>query len=770
MAVACEVAQRDNLNPKLVEPRSPSANVSADARIQTTAAPPITAAARHLQVTVPRPPAVIGLGTSSKDGGGSGLKERERQRIRETERTKCGGAADATRGHLIADVVQLLRCACEPAQRVRGDQAPTHALRPHNAYGHFGWLQPTAPPPQHSSSAAPAAQRTPRRRRAAPQTRRCLHHTDRRARFCGIFLRDGNLARSVRAETALYAREELSCLESALQHVRWLNASRSAVDAACDALRVAEESARFVVAAVGEGVGVNDDEATFPGVHSTCAVCREKEVDGNTEHGRTRNADRERVMDRDGRGALLLRALGANTSQPGAFAAPEPMMHATLATFVDLAEGTVNHVLVVASERAWLRAQTRWAELTRQALAAHKFTAGSGGGDRGFADVDSSRGRGRTRTDVYANNAVNAVNAAAHGSAGYTNTSADESTTKRDSELEDEPSEDEDEMAAVLESSVKEMALGDWARGRILDGVCVDPADVYYGSHVGGLDTLDNPVKAIRPVPWVVSPPPSPPGHATSTAALSTPLPLATRTGPPVPPPPRYTLTEAAHGVHLRGAESVVSLVEEDDGLTARERYWQVEEEGPGAAEREMALVEMLMQYRYNGGGDVGDFSDVEDFEEKEGAGRGKYALGPAPAAWVAGAGRQHFNNEPGYEGGVDDARAHAARGGTPPKQANREARLQHLPAREARLGGARRGGAGCGNGQCGIRPQVCARRRGEQPAPVLHAGDALGRGAVRRGRRGQDPPPRAQQNRRRRGLSSHIIAPTSPTEKAVRD
>lgn len=125
----------------------------------------------------------------------------------------------------------------------------------------------------------------------------------------------------------------------------------AACDAAGDALHVAEESARFVAAAVEEGGGVNEDEATFPGVHSTCRACRaewlwrhalaaagEKELDGDAEHGRARDADRdrERERERDGRGALLLHALGANPAQPGAFAARDPMVRAAHATLVDL--------------------------------------------------------------------------------------------------------------------------------------------------------------------------------------------------------------------------------------------------------------------------------------------------------------------------------------------------------------------------------------------------------------------------------------------------
>ncbi|KAJ7511098.1 hypothetical protein B0H11DRAFT_2268941 [Mycena galericulata] len=530
-------------------------------------------------------------------------------------------------------------------------------LDPHNAFAHFGWLQPPAPAPvpQHSSSAAPAAAPLPVRvspyrhfrtllqvsclpcRINAPKTshglgaaRRiintprlgpiavCREHAERRrTRFCGVCLRDAELARSVRAEAVKYARDDLARAEHALQTARWMNAGRGSMeaaydvrDAAEDAVRVAEEAVKGAagMSGPGEGVGVNEDEATFQGVHATCRACRAEwlwrqalvaagERDADWEGGEEdTEKERERDSDRDGRGMELLRALGANVSQPGYFSPPDPQVRSTLTAFVDLAEGTVNHVLVVAGERGWLRTHTRWAELMGQALAARKFNAGAGGGDRGYAgyattrlvkSADRPRGRGRslspesvddeyafgelgdgqrgrggrTGTEAYANNAANV---AVYASAGYTNTSADEydlldeEYDEDDSELEDELSEDEDEMAAALESSVKELALGDWARGRILDGAWVAPADVYYGVRVGGLDTPENPVKATHPVPWAVSPPPSPPGHATSTATpvLPTPLPAdappTTHPGPPAPSPPTYALAEAAHAAHMR--------------------------------------------------------------------------------------------------------------------------------------------------------------------------------------------------------------------------
>jgi hypothetical protein len=45
----------------------------------------------------------------------------------------------------------------------------------------------------------------------------------------------------------------------------------------------------------------------------------------------------------------------------------------------------------------------------------------------------------------------------------------DDECNEEDSDLEDDEEEDE-EVAVALEMTVKEMAIGDWARGRILDG------------------------------------------------------------------------------------------------------------------------------------------------------------------------------------------------------------------------------------------------------------------------------------------------------------
>lgn len=208
---------------------------------------------------------------------------------------------------------------------------------------------------------------------------------------------------------------------------------------------------------------------------------------------------------------------------------------------------------------------------------------------------------------------------------------------------------------------------------------------------------------------------------------------------------PLVLLLPAEDDTDKCGAEGVVCLVE-DDGLTARERYRRQveEEEGPGAAEREMELLdEMQMQCRYNGYRDIDDFRDLDDFEEEEGAG----------------AGRKHSVDELEPEGRVDDAHAHVARGGTPPKRARTGERdlstVQLVKRGPEELDGEEGDTEPESAGSAPKRARVDTAR---QPAHVQHARHTVGRGVLRRVARTADPPPHAQHHRCRQ-LSSHTIS-----------
>ncbi|KAJ7339248.1 hypothetical protein DFH08DRAFT_251290 [Mycena albidolilacea] len=108
---------------------------------------------------------------------------------------------------------------------------------------------------------------------------------------------------------------------------------------------------------------------------------------------------------------------------------------------------------------------------------------------------------------------------------------------------------------------VKEMALGDWARGRILDGAWLTSADVYFWKQ-GGLENPELGVRAVHLVSWPFRRRPRPPYHF-----FRSPYPRRTSTGPSIPrtpsrpiapPPPTYALTEAAHNAHIKNMRTVL--------------------------------------------------------------------------------------------------------------------------------------------------------------------------------------------------------------------
>lgn len=127
----------------------------------------------------------------------------------------------------------------------------------------------------------------------------------------------------------------------------------------------------------------------------------------------------------------------------------------TVDTFIECAEGTISEVLNVAQEKYWLRKNTKISDMLSQALAASRLAS---------------------RDD---------------GTANY--------------ESEDELSDDEEdpELMSLTEDAggVRDLAVNDWARHRILDGHWYSPADQYYGNSVADRGTV---VPAVHPCPWTV--------------------------------------------------------------------------------------------------------------------------------------------------------------------------------------------------------------------------------------------------------------------------
>ncbi|KAF8161555.1 hypothetical protein B0H34DRAFT_796324 [Crassisporium funariophilum] len=160
----------------------------------------------------------------------------------------------------------------------------------------------------------------------------------------------------------------------------------------------------------------------------------------------------------------------------------------TVDGFLDVGEGTIDDVLTMAREKWWLRKYTKYESLGQHALAAQKSTE-----------------------------------------------SGDEEDSDEDKEL----------MLMRDSNQVKEMALHDWARQRILDGHWISPADVWYGNLVPGKSIG---ARATHPCPW------SREGETASDEEEEHPL-RSTYFGEI---PPSFSLCEQAFIAHMRQMREIL--------------------------------------------------------------------------------------------------------------------------------------------------------------------------------------------------------------------
>lgn len=257
----------------------------------------------------------------------------------------------------------------------------------------------------------------------------------------------------------------------------------------------------------------NEDEETWPGIEATCRNCRQE---------------------------WLWKKANLNPRDQEAIGGPEMLSddwetRQSVEGFVELAEGTITDVINLAREKYWLRKFTRLGDMMQQALAAAKFNN----------NYPSSRSSSLRGSDPAA-------------AADYTSWD------------EEEDEEEDTELMQLEEGGVKDLALGDWARTRILDGYWISPADIWYRNTVPG-KPLDAP--AIHPCPWTIEDHKEPSHHPSPTIVKAE-------------MPPSFSLCEQAflaHGQQLRlillpamknvvrrlAIECVISMGSEDPTLKA---------------------------------------------------------------------------------------------------------------------------------------------------------------------------------------------------------
>ncbi|KAF8829636.1 hypothetical protein F5879DRAFT_877000 [Lentinula edodes] len=227
----------------------------------------------------------------------------------------------------------------------------------------------------------------------------------------------------------------------------------------------------------------NEDHELWPNVQATCRSCRAE------------------WLWRKACSANVREAVGGRR-----FRIDDWEAKSTLDGFIDLSEGRVSDVILVARERYWIRTYTKLADMLSQALAASRY-----------------EGREERLT------------AAAAGE-----------DTEMDLSDEDDD-EDDLELAQLTEDGgIRELALGDWARNRILDGFWISPADQWY-NHIQ--PDLPWDVRAVHPCPWTVeSDDSAPQGDSEQTTEEEHPKDSTVH----APIPPSHPLCEQTFNAHQK--------------------------------------------------------------------------------------------------------------------------------------------------------------------------------------------------------------------------
>ncbi|EAU91831.2 hypothetical protein CC1G_04598 [Coprinopsis cinerea okayama7 len=314
----------------------------------------------------------------------------------------------------------------------------------------------------------------------------CRDHERRKAGFCGLCLREAPIFESATANAVL---SQYGLNQESQAHAQALG------------------SLVMSVACIE-----NEDEETWPNVEATCRTCRLEWLWRKTN---TNERDREAVA-----GGAAPRTASKDDFPPNLAAillsSEDWETRQTIECFLDLGEGTINDVLCLAREKWWLRKFTKLGDMMQQALAARRWNgntedmSGRASPARGYQDhqhqsqqvvllEEAATITSRTLSSSGSDNASEMDREETHyDSADATPdhqrrpilrevTDDYESLGDEEESLQDDD-EDDDEDAALLqreENSVKELALGDWARARILDGYWISPADTWYNLDTG---------------------------------------------------------------------------------------------------------------------------------------------------------------------------------------------------------------------------------------------------------------------------------------------
>ncbi|KAF7298523.1 hypothetical protein MIND_00798900 [Mycena indigotica] len=407
------------------------------------------------------------------------------------------------------------------------------------------------------------------------------HHGPRRRRWCEVCLKDIEMLRHYRREAAYAAQEELARADQRVDAVRrWGNEDLNAAQAARKdaytryqhAQKALEEAHSSLLETRVSDLLEEEDESSFVFgcAFSVCKQCRAEWVWRcavlNTGIARDREAiEKGQPLANDVE--PLDWSAPSDSYEPaktlglgqriGVFNPTDSVVRDSLRTYLEFGEGSLVSVLQMAEERGWLRGQTKWSEMMGMVLATR-------GWDGEENDIEPVRARSPS-PEALPPNAVSGTygptDEVENAKRDYSQpgqwagkTIALQQAYRRSLSLsptEDDDFSDEDiDLEVEEELNVRDLALGDWARGRILDGSWVTPLDIYYLVKVKRIEHPDTGIRATHPVPWSITSSPS----EASSKDLSPldPVPEEVHPGLPGPPIPNPVLADLAHAAHVR--------------------------------------------------------------------------------------------------------------------------------------------------------------------------------------------------------------------------
>ena len=214
----------------------------------------------------------------------------------------------------------------------------------------------------------------------------------------------------------------------------------------------------------------------------------------------------------------------------------------TVENFLDLAEGSIDEVLLTGRERDWLRRYTKFGDMLSQAILATKYD------DRSLSASPSFRGFERQLSPALSMSFSDLSDVSPTHSPAQALDAKVLELQEMEKELEMEMSQDVEFLSIIENDGVRGLALNDWARKRILDGCWVSPADSFYGFWRPPRDLLSpesvHLVNAVHPVPWSLD--------AEATRDHPSAAQIFTST------PPTYALCEQTFHAHRRMLTSLL--------------------------------------------------------------------------------------------------------------------------------------------------------------------------------------------------------------------